>query len=492
MTATRSVHARLRRYPLLRSSVRFFFAMRRALLAALRRCAPLRALVHAVFGLKHRLKVAVRHWMAIIADTVSGAWNLAPLMLSTDVAPQPAASGRIVMLVVSDLRYDPRVEREARALASAGFEIVVIFPDNSIPPIGEQPLDWGPRISFRPLPIGASSYVMGFPWLFGRTMFRAARMERPLAFHCHDLNTVMIGFAAARRAKTRWVCDFHEWSSENVSWNAKAQRWTSHPPMRRELYRKVERFGMDRASAVVTVCDSIARELEEFAPASGRRVTVIRNIPELKARPSRNYPPLKRELGIAEDCFLLLWQGGAGPTRLIEPIIEALAYSAPTVFVIRGPSLEYFGQGYRDLADNCGVGDRLILLPPVLSRDVVTAAQGADAGIWTLPNLSKNFYYALPNKIFEYLAAGLPVLAAHFPEARRLVEGNGVGLCFDPYDTRSIAAALNRMIDEPQLAARMRAAIPGLLASIDAEREWQKLVALYRGLAGDVAEAKAT
>jgi len=139
-----------------------------------------------------------------------------------------------------------------------------------------------------------------------------------------------------------------------------------------------------------------------------------------------------------------------------------------------------FGDGYRSLSKQLGVENQLVLLPPVKSAEVVEAAVGADAGIWTLPNLSKNFYYALPNKIFEYMAAGLPVLAANFPEARKMVEENGIGLCFDPYDPHSIAAQIRRLIYEPGIAERCRSAIPEVLKNIRAEEEWDKLVRIYR------------
>src|SRR6185369_7209682 len=224
-----------------------------------------------------------------------------------------------------------------------------------------------------------------------------------------------------------------------------------------------ERLALRRADAVITVCDSIARELEAMAVPGTRRVNVIRNIPSLDRRAQFTYPPLRESLGLGADQFILLWQGGTGPSRMIEPIIEALAHAPSVAFVIRGPSLDLFGEGYRALARKCGVEDRLVLLPPVPSGDVVASAESADAGIWTLPNLSKNFYYALPNKIFEYLASGLPVLAANFPEARRMVEGYDVGLCFDPYDPRSIAAQLTRLATEPELHARLRANIPHAL-----------------------------
>jgi alpha-maltose-1-phosphate synthase len=118
----------------------------------------------------------------------------------------------------------------------------------------------------------------------------------------------------------------------------------------------------------------------------------------------------------------------------------------------------------------------------VPSGDVVAAARGADAGIWTLPALCRNFTYALPNKIFEYIASGLPVLAAHYPEAKRLLADRDIGLIFDPYDPRSIAAAINQLIDDPALADRLRSNTSAALRWLDPDAEWQKLVALYDGL----------
>jgi starch synthase len=152
------------------------------------------------------------------------------------------------------------------------------------------------------------------------------------------------------------------------------------------------------------------------------------------------------------------------------------------VFVIRGPSLETYGEGYREIARKAGAETRLILQGPVPSRDVVAAARGADAGIWTLPRLCRNFTYALPNKIFEYVTSNLPLLVADYPEARRMVEQHKIGLTFDPYDPHSIAASINRLIDEPDLAQRFRDNTHAALAAIDAEAEWQKLVKLYDAL----------
>ena len=167
---------------------------------------------------------------------------------------------------------------------------------------------------------------------------------------------------------------------------------------------------------------------------------------------------------------------------MIEPIIEALAFAPLCTLIMRGPEIETYGPGYAALAASIGALYRLLLAPPVPSRDVVAAARGADAGIWTLPELCMNFTYALPNKIFEYLTSDLPVLAALYPEARRLVEEYGVGLTFDPYDPSSISAVINRLIEEPGLRDQLAARAQSALCEMDAAAEWLKLVAVYDGL----------
>jgi glycosyltransferase involved in cell wall biosynthesis len=170
-----------------------------------------------------------------------------------------------------------------------------------------------------------------------------------------------------------------------------------------------------------------------------------------------------------------------GPSRALEPVIRALAYSPKAALVIRGPGIEHFSESYRDIAIEHGVANRLHMMPPVESSRVVSAARGADCGIYTVANICKSFTYALPNKVFEYLMADLPVLTANYPEVQRLAVEGGVGLGFDPEDPASIAATINQMHDSAT-RSRLKSAIPPLLLENSAEREWQKLLQLYKAL----------
>ncbi len=391
-----------------------------------------------------------------------------------------SASGReVVMLVVSDLRVDPRVEREARALGAAGYDVTVICPEPAKGAGATFNLDWGPRVHIQHADWTAATFMSEQPGYIAEQLYLEAVKRKPFAFHAHDLSTAYAAMAAAKYRGAHLVVDFHEWFSENVHWSTKQSAWAPYPPEWKRALQELEVRCLNEASATITVCDSIADAMK--AELGGSRPVVVRNIPDIAVTPTRAYPPLKQQLGLPESTFVLLWQGGTGPTRLIEPIIEALAYVR---LCFRHPGA--FAGSVRARLSGIGTarrrGGRVVLAPPVPSKDVVAAARGADAGIWTLPALCRNFTFALPNKIFEYLAADLPVLVAHYAEAKRLVEENAVGLTFDPYDPRSIAESINRMVQDKQLRADFKASTRTTLAKLDAKSEWQKVVSLYESL----------
>jgi glycosyltransferase involved in cell wall biosynthesis len=388
-------------------------------------------------------------------------------------------SNLVVMMGVVDLRHDPRIEREARALTAAGWKVVILCPTlgNNI----EKEVDWGLGVTIQLVSIRGSRFTFNWPGFIGDELFAALLEHRPFAYHAHDLNMAFIAFAAARRTGAKVVVDFHEWYSENVTYDAAKQQYAPHAWPQRAAYRWLERHSLREADAVVTVCDSIADAMA-IELGNGRRPEVVRNIPSLAAVPTRAYKPLKEELGLAEDRFVLLYQGGLGPSRLIEPIVEALAYAPACTLVIRGPQIERWGPAYAAIAARIGAADRLVLTAAVPSRDVVAAARGADAGIYTVLGVGRNFVLALPNKVFEYMAAGLPLLVADYPEVSRLVGRYDVGLTFQPDDPRSIAEAINVLVTDRERRSRMARNTHTALAEMDAASEWQRVAAIYQRL----------
>jgi glycosyltransferase involved in cell wall biosynthesis len=400
--------------------------------------------------------------------------------------PAPG-SARIVMLACSYLAADPRIEREARALAAAGFRVKVICPAWEAESSGRLVVpDWGPGVTFAILPQAAASYRDAFPWVFSSELLEAAlREEEAWAYHAHDLDTALPALAAAAAKGVLCVCDFHEWYSENVTYDERLGEYRPHSWPKRRIGQIVERLALCCASQVITVCGGIAQQLQRTGEPR-RPVEVVRNIPPLDRAAALSPPAIdvRRTLNIPAHKAVLLYQGGVGPSRGLEPLIQAMGMVRHAVLVIRGPGIEHYQQSYLRLALAACAVDRVFCLPPVPSQRCVAEAQAAELGFWTLLPICKNFTYALPNKVFEYLAAGVPLVCAHHPEVAQIVEGFDVGRCFDPEDPRSIAAAVDELARDAELRRRCQANIPTALAELQAEREWAKLVSLYRRLGG--------
>ncbi len=379
----------------------------------------------------------------------------------------------VSMLVISQVSGDPRVERSARALVKDGYSVRIFYPANysGVP-------DWGDGIEFSPVDRNAAGFTARFPFLLGRHFLKTVIKSNPLIFHCHDLNTCLIGLVAARVCKGYLICDFHEWFSENISWNARKKCYQKHHWVRRQVYKLAEHLMVRTSDLTITVCDSIGKMIE--SETSGKyKVAIVRNIPPVKVFDGAAVP-FRHSLGLGDDKIVILYQGGVGPSRLLEPVIEAMKHVEGAHLVIRGPGLDHYGEHYKRLMHEFDVRDKVTLLPPIESARVVEGARSADIGLWTLPNISKNFYYALPNKIFEYLAAELPILVANFPEPTKIVDTYGVGATFDPYNPQSIAESINRLTKDPVLRQRMRGNVRGALEGLNADLEWDRLRELYR------------
>jgi glycosyltransferase involved in cell wall biosynthesis len=423
-----------------------------------------------------------------LADMVAAPWRLTSAILRMARAWGTAGCGigfapqgrTVVMLVVSQLHIDPRVRQEARVLAAAGFDVVVMWPELATQ-IG-LPIDWGPGITFERLPPAASRFAGQYPGFLGHEMLQAALGYKPFAFHAHDLPTALVALTAARRTGAHAICDFHEWFSEHVTWSSKLQTYKPLSAWQRAANKWLERFVFNRASAVITVCASIAHDMEDEFGNGDERIHIVRNIPAPSDPNVREYPSLRVQLSLRDGQFLVLYQGGIGPSRALEPVIMALSKVPECVLAIRGPSLDYYSHHYRHVAEQNGVSrQQLVFLPEIPSTDVVPACRGADAGLYTVADLCKSFRHALPNKVFEYLMADLPILTADYPEVRKLVIETGVGLAFDPADPADIAATIRAMMALGR-ARELSSRIPALLAKLDAGSEWHKVVDIYRSL----------
>ena len=126
-----------------------------------------------------------------------------------------------------------------------------------------------------------------------------------------------------------------------------------------------------------------------------------------------------------------------------------------------------------------GLEDRVRIVSPAPQAEVVAYAAGATIGVIPYEPVGLNNTFTTPNKLFDYMAAGLPVAASRLPELTRFVEHGEIGLTFSPGDPASLAAALNEMLADPERYGRMRERAREAGRRYTWERESRKLLDLY-------------
>ncbi len=223
----------------------------------------------------------------------------------------------------------------------------------------------------------------------------------------------------------------------------------------------VERWVLPRVTAVIAVNQSRAevmiRELGSPPPF------VIPNYPRYQpvaALPPRQTSPLRKfvlEQGRGHP-LILLYQGVISQGRNLDRIVAAMAHvGAPVVLVLIGPAGP-FNNALAAQADSLGIPDRVLIHGRIDSDLLPAYTVGADAGLVTYAETPRNNFLCAPNKLFEYCMAGVPVVGCAFPEVARVMKAYPIGESFESSDPETIAAAIDRLLGDPERLARAREA----------------------------------
>lgn len=369
----------------------------------------------------------------------------------------------ICMAVFGDLRFDYRIFREAKALSQAGHRISIVA--SSFDP--SLPGTWN-EFEVRLIPVDRSrSLRLIYPafWRQARQLLLAAQAD---AYHAHDLDALWPAAQAARRRKVPLIYDSHEFWTEQSSLVCR--------PAIRAFWTLLERRLIRQAHRTITVSDSIARALQDRYCLN--QVCVVRNLPLY--RPPVKSDRIRAELGIAADRPILLYQGGFLTENGLAEQIEAVAGLEETAFVLIGDGPEE--SALKAQVEHAGLGEKVYFIPRVPFGELHAYTCSADLGLCLIKGTGKSFYYSMPNKLFEYLMAGLPVLASDFPEMRAVVEDTKAGEVADPQDVPGIRARLGVLLRD---GARRRSYGQAALAAArryNWEQEAPKLIDLYSTL----------
>jgi len=294
---------------------------------------------------------------------------------------------------------------------------------------------------------------------FSRQAASVARRTRPGLVQANDWNTMWAGLAIKLGYGARLVYDTHElWPDRNGRWE-----W-------RPWLVAAEALFVRAADEVVTSSSGYADVLA--ARYRIPRPTVVRNIPERVPGPllpsdecpaparistgpvSRSRVPAGRvshgvraQVGGPLSPARVVYVGGLMPGRGLEQMIDALPLLPDVRLCAIGPGAPRYRAGLLARAAAAGVGERIVLRAPVAPGEVHRALTGASAGLCLIQPICRSYELSLPNKLFEYAAARVPVLASEVPVIAAVVRANGLGEVVPDGGPRAIAASLGRLLE---------------------------------------------
>jgi glycosyltransferase involved in cell wall biosynthesis len=465
---------------------------------------------------------------------------------------------RVVVYVMNDLSHDARVIREARSLAAAGHQVTAVATTSngdqrsgtreardgfdvihvSVPRrwplwyvwlkhpwrIGRRAVKELLQVRRRParltqaVGLGALAMV-SIPWMAIRAGWdtvsrfalrrpagpgpldyllrwrvfylgwaRAAVAVAPAAdiHHASDMDTLPAAIAAARRDGGRVVYDSHEIYLESGI-HARQPRWL------RWVMARWERSMAAGIVALVTINQVCAVELgRRLRPP---RTVVVHNCPPRWTPPAVAEDLIRKATGIPADAPIVLCHGGFRANRGLEETAAAMTEPglerAHLVFLGYGGSvLEPIVAGFPDPG-------RIHLLPAVPPDDVLAWVAGADVDVMVLLPIELNHIVSTPNKLFESIAAGVPVVSSDFEARRSIIIGDPdgpLGAVCAPDDPVAIAAALRSILDLDAVARAdlRRRCLVAAHERWNWETESSRLVELYASLEADASGSPAS
>lgn len=361
---------------------------------------------------------------------------------------------RVSVAVTNDLIADNRVHRTCLSLVEAGYEVTLTgrrYRDT--PAVNPRPYKMHRmHLLFRKGPLFYAEYNLR---LFFRLLF-----SRPAIILSNDLDTLPGCVAAASLTRTTVVYDSHEYFTEVPELAGR--------PQIRKIWKWLEKILVPRVQAAYTVCDSIA---EIYSSEYGIRFDVVRNLPL----------PVNLETRNAADRLVserpsIIYQGALNLGRGLENAIKAMELIPEADLILAGS-----GDKEKELKEiAAGITSKNVFFKGrVPLEELADLTRSASLGISIEEDLGLNYRYALPNKLFDYLQAGIPVVVSNLPEMRKIVEHYQVGLIAGSNLPENLAETFRKALLDPVLRKSWEPGLNQAAKELSWENEKQWVLEIF-------------
>lgn len=373
------------------------------------------------------------------------------------------ARAKVCMLTTVHVPFDGRIfHKEAKSLARAGYEVVLIARHNQAETVD------GVRIVPLPEPRDRFGRMTSLMW----KLYRQAVREDADVYHFHDPELMIVGLLLKARGK-KVVWDVHEHYPNSI-----LDKFWIPKGLRRCISRSFDLFERSVVrffDLVIYTTPFVGARYQKLKVRSGR----IENYPIVALSDAFEKDPQKK----------IIYLGAMSRIRGLIELLEAFA-----LVVAKHPDwrLVLVGQArpasfeneLKTLARQRGIENNVDFLPWVPYEEKEKLTSQASIGIITYLPYSNNTS-CLPNKLFDYMLVGVPVVASNFPLYKEIVEPHRCGLIVDPSRPNDIAAAITHLIEHPDEARAMgERGLHAVRTSYNWENESDKLCRMYETLLG--------
>lgn len=367
-----------------------------------------------------------------------------------------------IHLYPSPLTHETRMLKESQAIASfSSFSCVMLVGAAAQGLPASEALDERRKImrfsrevpAWLPATVGKVAALAAW----SLRVFRCFSTEPVGCINCHSLSTLPLGVVLKLRTGAKLIYDPHELETESNGLGG----------FRRAIAKVVERALYSQADAVIVVGDGIADWYHRAY--GGRRPAVVLNCPP--SRRSERTSVLRQSLGLPADVTIYLYQGILGQGRGVELMLEAFAGLGDT-----GRVLVFVGMGPLEdrIAEVAARTPCVHLHPAVRPHELAEYTASADVGLCLIEDTCLSYRYCMPNKLFEYFAAGLPAVVSNLTEIAGVVSRTGSGWVVAEWSVGALRSVVES-IDAAQIQARREA-----VENAAAEFSWENQVPALR------------
>lgn len=359
-----------------------------------------------------------------------------------------------IVSVINDLSTDARVEKTCTCLVDSNFEVIVIGRKvkNSLP---LNNLPWTQKRITLLINKGPLFYLFFNLRLFFFLLFKKVDL-----LFANDLDTLLPNYLISKLKNIPLIYDSHELFCEVPELITN--------PTKKKIWLKLEKWIIPKLRNCITVNQSIANIFEAQYKT---KFNVVRNIPE-KIKLEKVLS--KEELGLPLNKKIIILQGaGINIDRGAEELIEAMQYTEDTFLLIIGSGDVW--DKLIDLVKKLKLESKVKLITKIPKKQLMHYTINADLGITLDKNTNKNYFNSLPNKVFDYLHAGLPIFSSPMPEIVSIINRHQVGFVCSSFEPRQIAEQLSNFINSAQYSI-CRANVKNASAEYNWETEKKNLL----------------